>query len=44
MKADKKNSALEVIKKAQLKRRVFTLEFKAEVVRRGGPKHWAAFH
>lgn len=33
MKADKKNSALEVIKKGQLKRRVLTLEFKAEVVR-----------
>ena len=33
MKAAKKNSALEGIKKEQLKRRVFTLEFKAEVVR-----------
>jgi transposase len=33
MKAEKKNNALEVIKKEQLKRRVFTLEFKAEVVR-----------
>ena len=33
MKAVKKNSALEGIKKEQLKRRVFTLEFKAEVVR-----------
>jgi transposase len=33
MKADKQHSALEVIKKEQLKRRVFTLEFKAEVVR-----------
>jgi transposase-like protein len=33
MKADKKNNALEGIKKEQLKRRVFTLEFKAEVVR-----------
>jgi hypothetical protein len=27
MKADKKHNALEVIKKEQLKRRVFTLEF-----------------
>ena len=33
MKADKQHNALEVIKKEQLKRRVFTLEFKAEVVR-----------
>ena len=33
MKAGKKNSALEGIKKEQLKRRVFTLEFKADVVR-----------
>ena|ERR1700694_753555 len=33
MKADKQHSALEVIKKEQLKRRVFTVEFKAEVVR-----------
>ena len=33
MKADKKNNALEGIKKEQLKRRTFTLEFKAEVVR-----------
>jgi transposase len=33
MKALKKNSALEGIKKEQLKRRVFTLDFKAEVVR-----------
>src|SRR5450631_4442883 len=33
MKALKKNNALEGIKKEQLKRRVFTLEFKAEVVR-----------
>ena len=33
MKAAKKNNALEGIKKEQLKRRVFTLEFKAEVVR-----------
>ena len=33
MKTDKKNNALEGIKKEQLKRRVFTLEFKAEVVR-----------
>ena len=33
MKAGKKHNALEVIKKEQLKRRVFTLEFKAEVVR-----------
>lgn len=33
MKAVKKHSALEGIKKEQLKRRVFTLDFKAEVVR-----------
>ena len=33
MKASRKNSALEGIKKEQLKRRVFTVEFKAEVVR-----------
>ena len=33
MKADNQHSALEVIKKEQLKRRVFTVEFKAEVVR-----------
>ena len=33
MKATKKNSALEGIKKEQLKRRVFAVEFKAEVVR-----------
>ena len=33
MKADKQHNALEVIKKEQLKRRVFTVEFKAEVVR-----------
>ena len=33
MKAVKKNDALQGIKKEQLKRRVFTLEFKAEVVR-----------
>ena len=33
MKAVKKPSALEGIKKEQLKRRVFTLDFKAEVVR-----------
>jgi transposase len=33
MKAARKNNALEGIKKEQLKRRVFTLEFKAEVVR-----------
>jgi hypothetical protein len=33
MKTDKKNHALDGIKKEQLKRRVFTLEFKAEVVR-----------
>ena len=32
MNAGKKHNALEGIKKAQLKRRVFTLEFKAEVV------------
>ena len=32
MKADKQHSALEVIKKEQLKRRVFSVEFKAEVV------------
>jgi transposase len=33
MNAAKKHNALEGIKKEQLKRRVFTLEFKAEVVR-----------
>ena len=33
MKAAKQHSALEVIKKEQLKRRVFTVEFKSEVVR-----------
>ena len=33
MKADKQHSALEVIKKEQLKRRVFSVELKAEVVR-----------
>ena len=33
MKTAKKNNVLEGIKKEQLKRRVFTLEFKAEVVR-----------
>ena len=33
MKADKQRSALEVIKKEQLKRRAFSVEFKAEVVR-----------
>ncbi len=33
MKADNQHSALEVIKKEQLKRRVFSVEFKAEVVR-----------
>ena len=33
MKAGNKNNVLEGIKKEQLKRRVFTLEFKAEVVR-----------
>jgi hypothetical protein len=33
MKADKQHSTLEVIKKEQLKRRVFSVEFKAEVVR-----------
>ena len=33
MKADKKSNALEGIKKEQLKRRTFTLELKAEVVR-----------
>ena len=33
MKAAKKNNALVGIKKEQLKRRVFTVEFKAEVVR-----------
>ncbi len=33
MKADKQHSALGVIKKEQLKRRVFSVEFKAEVVR-----------
>ena len=33
MKADKQHSALEVIKKEQLKRRAFSVEFKAEAVR-----------
>ena len=33
MKAAKKNSAPDGIKKEQMKRRVFTLEYKAEVVR-----------
>jgi len=33
MKAVQKNSALDGIKKEQLKRRVFKLEFKAEVLR-----------
>ena len=33
MKAVKKHNVLEGIKKEQLKRRVFTLDFKAEVVR-----------
>lgn len=33
MKQASKHSGLESIKKEQLKRRVFTLEFKAEVVR-----------
>lgn len=33
MRAGKQHNAVEVIKKEQLKRRVFTLEFKAEVVR-----------
>ncbi len=33
MKEDKQDSALEVIKKEQLKRHVFSVEFKAEVVR-----------
>ena len=33
MKADKQHSALGVIKKEQLKRRVFSVEFKAEEVR-----------
>ena len=33
MKTDNQHSALEVIKKEQLKRRMFTVEFKAEVVR-----------
>ena len=33
MKATKKDNPLDGIKKAQLKRRVFTLDFKAEVVR-----------
>ena len=33
MKSGKKNNVLESIKKEQLKRHVFTLEFKAEVVR-----------
>ena len=34
MKAGKKHNVLEGIKKEQLKRRVFTLDFKAEVMRR----------
>ena len=33
MKATKKDTPLDGIKKAQLKRRIFTLDFKAEVVR-----------
>ena len=33
MKQGKKHNGLDVIKKEQLKRRVFTLDFKAEVVR-----------
>ncbi len=33
MTADKQHSALEVIKKEQLKRRVFSVEFKAEEMR-----------
>ncbi len=33
MKATKKNNALEGIKKEQFKRRVFTVEIKAEMVR-----------
>ena len=33
MTSSKKNNVLESIKKEQLKRRVFTLDFKAEVVR-----------
>ena len=33
MKADRRHNAREVVKKEPLKRRVFTLEFKAEVVR-----------
>lgn len=33
MKAGKKNNALEGIKTEQLRRRIFTLDFKAEVVR-----------
>lgn len=33
MKTSNKNNVLEGIKKQQLKRRVFTREFKAEVVR-----------
>lgn len=33
MKPSKQNNPLDAIKKEQLKRRVFTLEFKAEVVR-----------
>ena len=33
MTADKQHSALKVIKKEQLKRLVFSVEFKAEVVR-----------
>ena len=43
MKQGHKHSGLEVIKKEQLKRRVFTLEFKAEVVRHKKPENlsWA---
>ena len=33
MKSGKKNNVLESIKTEQLKRRIFTLDFKAEVVR-----------
>ena len=43
MKTGKKNNALEGIKTEQLKRRIFTLEFKAEVVRhkKGENLSWA---
>ncbi len=42
MKASKNNNVLEGIKKEQLKRCVFTLEFKAEVVRGVNARHGAS--